>query len=126
MSHEDRYGLPLTTESPRAVDAYIEGVDRLLSVQPGADRCFRLAIDAIPPSPSRTFALGRTQQLRLEAAEARATAATRRRALVRDVTHARKVTSRQIARAIDGEREVRSMRCARTAACIVATHSCSS
>jgi hypothetical protein len=28
MSFEDRYGLPLTTPSARAVEAYVEGVDR--------------------------------------------------------------------------------------------------
>ena len=67
MTHEDRYGLPLTTQSLRAVDAYVEGVDRLLSVQPGADRCFRLALDADPGFALAHIALARTQQLRLSA-----------------------------------------------------------
>src|SRR5439155_2978747 len=102
MSHEDRYGLPLTTESRRAVDAYVEGVDRLLSVQPGADRCFRLAIDADPGFALAHIALARTQQLRLEAAEARATAA-RARALVRDHTPREKGHVETIARAIEGD-----------------------
>jgi hypothetical protein len=102
MSHEDRYGLPLTTESGRAADAYVEGVDRLLSVQPGADRCFRLAIDADPDFALAHIALARTQQLRLEAAEARATA-SRARALVRAVTPREKSHVETIARAIDGD-----------------------
>src|SRR5947207_3475272 len=102
MSHEDRYGLPLTTESRHAVDAYVEGVDRLLSVQPGADRCFRLAIDADPGFALAHIALARAQQLRLEAAEARATAA-RARALVRDHTPREKGHVETIARAIEGD-----------------------
>ena len=54
MSYEDRYGLPLTTTSLRAVDAYVDGVDRLLSVQPGADRCFRAALRSHPPQSRLT------------------------------------------------------------------------
>ena len=102
MSYEDRYGLPLTTTSLRAVDAYVEGADRLLSVQPGADGCFRRAIDADPEFALGHIALARTQQLRLEAVEARATA-SRARALVRDVTPREKGHIETIARAIDGD-----------------------
>ena len=102
MSHEDRYGLPLTTESPRAVDAYVDGVDRLLAVQPGADRCFRLAIDADPGFALAHIALARTQQLRLEAAEARATA-SRARAFAGGVTPREKGHLETIARAIEGD-----------------------
>ena len=43
MSVEDRYGLPLTTRSAGAVEAYVEGVDRLLSAQPGADKSLERA-----------------------------------------------------------------------------------
>jgi tetratricopeptide (TPR) repeat protein len=102
MTHEDRYGLPLTTSSARAVDAYLDGVDRLLSLQPGADQCFRLAIEADPDFALAHIALARTQQLRLEPVEARATA-SRARALLRDVTPREKGHSETIARAIDGD-----------------------
>jgi tetratricopeptide (TPR) repeat protein len=102
MIHEDRYGLPLTTSSVRAVDAYLDGVDRLLSVQPGADHCFRLAIEADPGFALAHIALARTQQLRLEAVEARATAA-RARALLRDVTPREQGHIDTIARAVDGD-----------------------
>jgi tetratricopeptide (TPR) repeat protein len=102
MTHEDRYGLPLTTSSVRAVDAYLDGVDRLLSLQPGADQCFRLAIEADPGFALAHVALARTQQLRLEAVEARATAA-RARALLRDVTPREKGHVETIARGIDGD-----------------------
>ena len=48
----DRYGLPLSTSSAAARDAYVEGVDLLLTVYPGAAACFDRAIAADP-----TFAL---------------------------------------------------------------------
>ena len=102
MSLEDRYGLPLTTTSPRAVDAYVEGVDRLLSVHPGADRCFQMAIDADPGFALAHVALARTQQLRLQPVEARATAG-RARALLRGVTPRETGHVETIARAIDGD-----------------------
>ena len=102
MSLEDRYGLPLTTQSLRAVDAYVEGVDRLLSVQPGADRCFQMAIDADPGFALAHIALARTQQLRLQPVEARATAA-RARSLLRGLTPREHGHVETIARAIDGD-----------------------
>ncbi len=102
MSYEDRYGLPLTTTSLRAVDAYVEGVDRLLSVQPGTDRCLQLAIDADPGFALAHVALARTLQLRLQPAEARVSA-TRARALLRGVTPREKGHVETIARAIDGD-----------------------
>jgi tetratricopeptide (TPR) repeat protein len=102
MTAEDRYGLPLTTRSTRAVDAYLDGVDRLLSLQPGADRCFELAIDADPGFALAHVALARTLQLRLQPEEARA-AATRARALVGGVSAREKGHVETIARAIDGD-----------------------
>ena len=102
MNAEDRYGLPLTTSSVRAVDAYLEGVDRLLSVQPGADGCFQMAIDADPSFALAHIALARTQQLRLLPVEARATA-KRARALLRGVSARERGHVETIARAIDGD-----------------------
>jgi tetratricopeptide (TPR) repeat protein len=102
MSLEDRYGLPLTTKSLRAVDAYVEGVDRLLSAQPGADRCFQMAIETDPGFALGHIALARTQQLRLQPVEARATA-SRARALLRGVTARELGHVETIARAIDGD-----------------------
>ena len=102
MSYVDRYGLPLTTRSRAAVDAYVEGVDRLLSVQPGADRLFRLAIDHDPAFALAHIALARTLQLRMDVAEARASAA-RARALLGDVTTRERGHAETMARAIDGD-----------------------
>jgi tetratricopeptide (TPR) repeat protein len=42
----DRYGLPLSTDSPRAAERYVEGLDRLLSWSPGAEASFEQAIAA--------------------------------------------------------------------------------
>jgi len=44
----DRYGLALATESSAARDAYVEGVDLLLTVYPGAEAAFGRAIAADP------------------------------------------------------------------------------
>ena len=44
----DRYGLAVSTGSPAARDAYIEGVDLLLTVYPGANAAFDRAIAADP------------------------------------------------------------------------------
>ena len=44
----DRYGLALSTTSAAARDAYVEGVDRLLTVYPGAATAFDRAIAADP------------------------------------------------------------------------------
>ena len=102
MSREDRYGLPLTTSSHHAVDAYVEGVDRLLSAQPGADRCLRMALDADPGFAMAHIGLARVLQLRMEAAEARSEA-TRARTLARNVTPREKGHIETIGRAIEGD-----------------------
>src|SRR5687768_7111877 len=81
----DRYGLPLTTSSAAAVDAYVDGVDRLLSVQPGAEAAFERAIGTDPGFALGHIALARVQQLRMDAAAARASAA-KARALVGGVS----------------------------------------
>ncbi|MEZ4570661.1 MAG: hypothetical protein R2849_10115 [Thermomicrobiales bacterium] len=40
----DRFGLPMTT-SQKAVDLYVEGLDRILSGNTGAEASLRAAID---------------------------------------------------------------------------------
>jgi tetratricopeptide (TPR) repeat protein len=45
---EDRYGLPLSTASAAARDAYVEGTDLLLSAGPGPERAYERAIAADP------------------------------------------------------------------------------
>lgn len=46
MTSSDRYGLPLTTASSRAVEQYQLGMDRLLAYGEGADAAFAAAIAA--------------------------------------------------------------------------------
>jgi tetratricopeptide (TPR) repeat protein len=44
----DRYGLPISTGSPTAADGYVEGIDRLLSQNAGAEVGLRAAVEADP------------------------------------------------------------------------------
>jgi hypothetical protein len=102
MSFVDRYGLPLTTTSARAVDRYVEGVDRLLSAQPGADVELEGAIAADPEFALAHVALARVRQLRMQGTEARALAA-RARERLRGVTARERGHVETIGRAIDGD-----------------------
>ncbi len=47
---KDRYGLTVSTRSAGALEAYVDGVDRLLSASAGADDCFARAILADDPA----------------------------------------------------------------------------
>jgi len=68
----DRYGLPLSTTSAAARDAYVEGVDLLLTVFPGAAAAFDRAIAAGPAFAPAYIGRARASQLagRLEAMRA--------------------------------------------------------
>jgi len=59
----DRYGLPLSTTSAAARDAYIEGVDLLLTVYPGAAASFERAIAADPAFALAYIGRARASQL---------------------------------------------------------------
>lgn len=48
MTHEDRYGLPLSTSSHEAASAYREGVDLMLSGWTGTGETLERAIAADP------------------------------------------------------------------------------
>jgi len=43
-THQDRYGLRLSTDSSDAAEAYRDGIDRLLSAWPGAAEAFERAL----------------------------------------------------------------------------------
>jgi hypothetical protein len=77
---DDRYGLSLSTSSLTAGLAYIEGVDRLLSANAGAEERFDRALAADPGFALAHAGRARVLQLQARAAEARA-AAERARAL---------------------------------------------
>jgi hypothetical protein len=79
---DDRYGLPLTTGSPAAAEAYVDGVDRLLAAQVGAEAAFACAAATDPSFAlaradlARALALfGRIPEAREAIAQARAAAA---------------------------------------------------
>jgi hypothetical protein len=79
MAFEDRYGLPVSTSSAAAADAYRRGIDLLLSAWPGAAQALDLAIEA-----DGDFALARAARSRhlliyAEMDAAREEAATARR-----------------------------------------------
>jgi tetratricopeptide (TPR) repeat protein len=59
----DRYGLPLSTDSAAARDAYVEGVDLLLTVYPGAAAAFDRAIAADPRVALAYIGRARASQL---------------------------------------------------------------
>ena len=60
---QDRYGLPLSTASAAAGQAYVEGVDRFLAAQPGAEDCFERAVGADPAFALAHIGWARSLQL---------------------------------------------------------------
>jgi len=71
----DRYGLPLATPSPAAAEAYVEGVDRFLAAQAGAEDSFGRALAADPDFALAHVGRARSLQLQGKGAPAREAAA---------------------------------------------------
>src|SRR5579862_3620227 len=71
----DRFGLTVTTESPRALTLYVEAVDRILSADAGAEGLLAEAIGLDPDFALAQAALGRSAQLSGRFEEARRAAA---------------------------------------------------
>jgi hypothetical protein len=69
---KDRYDYPLSTSSPAARDAYVKGVDALLSANVGAEEGFRAAIAADEGFALAHIALARTVQVYGRGAELKA------------------------------------------------------
>ena len=72
---KDLWDLPLSTESPRAAEQYVLGVEKLLSANVGAEEALGRAIDADPGFALAHAARARVLQLRGAMPEARAAAA---------------------------------------------------
>ena len=87
---EDRYGLPVTTGSTAARDAYVAAVDGFLSAAPGVEAAFRRAIEADEGLALAHLGLARHFQSVGRAAEAQAPLAAARKA-----AEARPVTARE-------------------------------
>lgn len=59
---QDRYGNTLSTESTSARDAYVDGVDRFLAAQAGAEEAFEAAVVADPDFALGQIGLARIRQ----------------------------------------------------------------
>jgi hypothetical protein len=75
---EDRYGLPVSTTSVAALEAYAEGVDRLLSANAGAEESFEQSTRLDPSFALAHVGLARSLQLQARVTDARAAAARAR------------------------------------------------
>jgi Tfp pilus assembly protein PilF len=82
---EDRYGLPLGSRPPRAVEGYVAAVDAILSGNVGADEALDRALTADPDFALAHAAKARALQMRGAGAEAKI-AAARASELARAVT----------------------------------------
>ena len=80
MIHQDRYGLPLSTNSLAAASAYRDGVDRILSAWPGAAEAFDRAIKDDPD-----FALAHIARARVHSFYQQGEAARKEAAHARDL-----------------------------------------
>ncbi len=89
QAHEDRYGLPLSTNSSDAAAAYRDGVDLMLSAWPGATEAFERAIAA-----DGEFALARVARARMHTIYQQGEAARKQAALAREAV-ARRGTERE-------------------------------
>lgn len=69
---QDRYGYELTTDSAAAADAYIEGVDRLLSAEPEVDLPLLKALEADDGFALAHLALARAMQMHGRGSEVKA------------------------------------------------------
>jgi hypothetical protein len=72
---EDRFGLPVSTKSARALALYVEAVDRMLSANAGAEALLAQAVAADPGFALAHIALARNAQLYGRVDEARSGAA---------------------------------------------------
>jgi tetratricopeptide (TPR) repeat protein len=75
---QDRYGLPLTTNSVTAVECYVKGIDQFLAAEPGADTSLLHAIAADENFATAYASLALMQQFQGSAAAANQSAARAR------------------------------------------------
>src|SRR5712691_12899676 len=85
-AYQDRYGLPLSTDSSVAAEAYRDGIDLMLSAWPGAAEAFARAIAADPDLALAHIALARIHTFHQQGEAARQQAATARELAARHAT----------------------------------------
>jgi hypothetical protein len=100
--HRDRYGLPASTSSSLALDAYVEGVDRLLSANAGAEQSFDRALAADPAFALAHAGRARILQLQGRMPDARE-AAARARGLAGGLTARERGQVEALGIAVDGD-----------------------
>jgi Tfp pilus assembly protein PilF len=101
--HQDRYGLPLTTDSSAAAEAYRDGVDLMLSAWPGAAEAFARAIAADPDFALVRIALARIHTFHQQGEAARQQAATAREFAARHATERERSHVETLALAAEGQ-----------------------
>jgi hypothetical protein len=78
MPTEDRFGLPLTTQSPQAAESYNRAVDLLLSANTGGEALLDAALMADPEFALAHIARARLCQMQARMPEAKEAAARAR------------------------------------------------
>jgi tetratricopeptide (TPR) repeat protein len=100
--HEDRYGLPLSTNSPEAANAYRDGIDLMLSAWPGAAEAFDRAIAADPEFALAPVARARVHSFYQQGEAARKAAAAARQLVARRGTERERGHVETLALAVEG------------------------
>ena len=72
---QDRFGLPVTSVAPKALDAYVAAIDRLLSANAGAEALLHDAVETHPDFALAHIALAREAQLKGRIEDAKGAAA---------------------------------------------------
>jgi len=101
--HEDRYGLPLSTNSDAAASAYRDGMDRMLSAWPGAAEAFERAIAADPDFALPRIARARVYSFYQQGEAARKEAALARTLVAKNGTEREKSHVETLALAAEGQ-----------------------
>jgi hypothetical protein len=101
--HQDRYGLPLSTDSSVAAEAYRDGIDLMLSAWPGAVEAFARAIATDPDFPLARIALARIHTFHQQGEAARQQAATARELVARRATQRERSHVETLALAVEGQ-----------------------
>jgi hypothetical protein len=101
--HQDRYGLPLSTGSSDAAEAYRDGIDLMLSAWPGAAEAFERAIAADPDFALAHIARARIHTFYQEGEAARQQAAIARGLAARRATERERSHVETLALAVEGQ-----------------------
>ena len=100
--HEDRYGLPLSTSSPEAAQAYRDGIDLMLSAWPGAAEAFDRALAADAEFALAHIARARIHSFYQQGEAARKEAAAARERVARRGTEREQSHVETLALAVEG------------------------